>query len=164
VSGRALVLAGLIALAACFSASQRREETLTREARAFNDDLRWARWEAVSSAMPRDEATAFLARVAALEDELVLADYEVTSLTFAPGSNAAAVVARIEWYYNRDPRLHHTVVEQAWEYQHGRWLVTKLRRARGDRFGLVTEPVKPAPGDAGPAAAPDGEPAPTRPE
>jgi hypothetical protein len=87
----------------------------------------------------------------------VLADYEVTSLTFAPGSNAAAVVARIEWYFNRDPRLRHTVVEQAWEYQHGRWLVTKLRRARGDRFGLVTEPLRPAT-DAGPAdAAPVAE-------
>jgi hypothetical protein len=158
VSRRAILLGAVVALAACLSSSQRREESLTREARTFNDDLRWARWEAVSSAMPRDEATAFLARVAALEDDLVLADYEVTSLTFAPGSNAAAVVARIEWYYNRDPRLRHTIVEQAWEYQRGRWQVTRMRRARGDRFGLVTEPLKT---DAGAPAEPASpEPAP----
>jgi hypothetical protein len=41
---------GALALAGCLSATQRREDDLIREARTFNDDLRWARWEAMCAA------------------------------------------------------------------------------------------------------------------
>jgi hypothetical protein len=76
-----------------------------------------------------------------MEDELVLADFEVTSVTFAGGSDAATVVSKFEWYLKRDPRLRVTTVEQRWEHKDGDWRVVALRRTRGERFGLVTEPI-----------------------
>jgi hypothetical protein len=143
-----LLLAVALALAGCMSTTQRREDTLIRVARTFNDDWRWARWDAMTTAMPRDDAARFRDRVANVEDQLVLTDFEVTSVTFASGSGAATVVARFEWYYKSDPRLRATTVEERWEHRDGDWRVVGLRRARGDRFGLVTEPI--APPDAGP--------------
>ena len=134
----------------------RREELLIQNARAFNDDWRWARWDSMAGVMPTADATAFLARAQTLERELVVADFEVTSIDFQDESKAAKVVAKFEWYLKRDPRIHYTTVEQRWENKDGRWQVVKLRRTRGDRFGLVTEPAAAADaGDppAGPAPA-----------
>jgi hypothetical protein len=147
VTRRALVgsLLGLW-LAACATA-QRREDVLDEHARLFNDDLRWGRWEQVAGAMPRDEGEAFLARAQGLEAELVMADFNVSSITFHDGGNAATVVAKFEWYLKRDPVVRNTTIEEAWQWQGGRWVMNKLRRTRGDRFGLVTEPVAPVKAD-----------------
>jgi hypothetical protein len=148
---RLFPLLGLLALAAgCMATTQRREDALVRQARMFNDDWRWARWDAMTSSMSKEDADAFRRRVEALEDELVLADFEVTSVTFASGSDQATVVSKFEWFLKRDPRVRVTTVEQRWEHRDGDWKVVALRRTRGDRFGLVTEPI------ASPAAAAAG--------
>jgi hypothetical protein len=143
---RAIILATCLACAACaMTPTQRREETLTREARAFNDDLRWGRYEQVNLSLPAEEAALLAARAAALGDDLVIGDYEVTSITFVNGSEAATVVVKFDWYSKRDSILHSSTLEQRWEDQSGRWLVTKQRRLRGDRFPLIPEPVPPPP-------------------
>jgi hypothetical protein len=140
--------------------AQRREELLIQNARAFNDDWRWARWDTMAGVMPKDDAAAFLARAQALEPELVVADFEVTSINFLEESKAAKVIAKFDWYLKRDPRVRTTTVEQRWENSDGRWQVVKLRRTRGDRFGLVTEPASTDPTATDPTAAPGGTPAP----
>jgi hypothetical protein len=152
---RVLVLALVAGLAgACFTASQRREEVLIKQARMFNDDWRWARWEAMATSMPREDAVAFQKRVQALEEELVLANYEVLQIAFDPGGDAATVSAWFEWYLKRDPIVRKTTVSERWEHKDGQWQVVSIRRTRGDRFGLVTEPVAvPAVPDAGAGAA-----------
>jgi hypothetical protein len=140
----------LATAAGCMATTQRREDTLLRQARMFNDDWRWGRWDAMVTAMSHADADAFRRRVQSVEDQLVLADFEVTSITFASGSDAATVVAKFEWYYKNDPRVRVTTVSQRWEHGGGDWRVVELRRTRGERFGLVTEPI--ASGDAGPPA------------
>ena len=142
-------LAAAAGLAACLTAAcavtptQQREETLVREARGFNDDLRWGRYEQLYLSLPSEEAQLLAARAAALGDDLVVADYEVTSIKFASGSEAATVIVNFDWYSKRATTLHASTLEQRWEYQHGHWLVTKQRRLRGERFPLVPEPVAP---------------------
>ena len=61
-SALALVLSGVMGAACMMAPTQRREDTLIREARAFNDDLRWARYEQLTASMPSDEAQLFLGR------------------------------------------------------------------------------------------------------
>jgi hypothetical protein len=150
---RAMLMAVCLASACAMTPAQRREETLMREARAFNDDVRWARYEQLHLSLPPEEAQLFSARAAALGDDLVVADYEVTAITFTPGSEAATVMVKFDWYSKRATSLHSSTLEQRWEYQAGRWLVTKQRRLRGERFPLVTEPVA-APTPAPPQPAP----------
>lgn len=140
-----LALLGL-ALAGCFSAAQRREEDLMRDARIFNDDLRWARWESMGTSMPAEDKRLLLERVDLVANDLVMCDYEVKSVHFDTGSSGASVTVAIEWYLKNDPSLRKATLEQKWESRNGRWMMTKQRRSHGDRFPLVTEPVaKPAP-------------------
>jgi hypothetical protein len=147
---RTLVFGLAIALlGGCFSASQRREEVLIKQARMFNDDWRWARWEAMATAMPPEDAAAFQQRVQALDEQLVLADYQVLNIEFDADAQGANVSAWFEWYLKRDPTVRKTTVLQRWEQRNGQWQVIKIRRTRGDRLGLVTEPVAPP-------AVPDG--------
>ena len=139
---RAVLLLALGLAAGCaVTPTQRREETLMREARAFNDDLRWARYEQLNLSLPAEEAALLSSRAAALGDDLVIADYDVTSITFGAGSESAKVMVKFDWYSKSATTLHSSTLEQRWEYQDGRWLVTKQRRLRGDRFPLVTEPL-----------------------
>jgi len=148
------LLAAVLGLCACMlTPVQRREERLVREARMFNDDMRWNRWDAMAASLPRDEVPLFHGRVAAVGDNLVIADYEVTSITFASGSEAATVAARFDWYVKTDPTLRTTALEQRWELQGARWVMTKQRRLRGERLPLVTEPVPPPLPVPAPAAA-----------
>jgi hypothetical protein len=138
------LLPGLVLLACAVTPTQQREESLVREARSFNDDLRWQRYEQLHLSLPPGEAALINARAQAVGDDLAMGDYEVTSISFDKGSEAATVVVRFEWYSKRDPILRTSTLEQRWEFQGGRWIVTKQRRLRGDRFPLVTEPA-PAP-------------------
>jgi hypothetical protein len=139
---RALLLA--LAVAGCMvTPVQRREDTLVREAHEFNDDIRWGRYEQLHLSMPPEEAALISSRAAALGDDLVVGDYEVTSIHFAQGSEQATTQVKFDWYSKRDSIVHSSVIEQRWEYLEGKWTVTKQRRLRGDRFPLVTEPVAP---------------------
>ena len=135
-----LALLGL-ALAGCFSASQRREEDLMREARQFNDDLRWGRWDQVGSTMPAEDKRLFMERVDLVGNDLEMSDYEVKSIHFDHGSSEATVTVAIAWFSKRDPTLRNATLEQRWESHHGHWIVTKQRRSHGDRFPLVNEPA-----------------------
>jgi hypothetical protein len=137
-------LLALCLVAGCLvTPTQRREDTLVREAREFNDDIRWGRYEQLHLSLPPEEARLITSRAAALGDDLVVGDYEVTSINFASGSEAATALVKFDWYSKRDSILHSSVVEQRWELMSGKWLMTKQRRVRGDRFPLVTEPVPP---------------------
>jgi hypothetical protein len=149
----ALLVAAAAIAAGCLTPTQRREDTLVREARLFNDDFRWGRFEQLTNSLPRQDAQKFLALVGAVGDDLTLADFEVASITFASGSEAATVLVKFEWYLRREQIVRGTMLEQRWEHQDGRWVVARQRRVRGDKFPLVPEPPPAAGADAGAAKA-----------
>jgi hypothetical protein len=139
-----------LALLGCLSSTQRREDDLIREARMFNDDLRWARWDQMGAAMPADEKKLFLERVELVGTDLVMCDFEVKGVHFEKESNTATVKAYVEWYMKTDPNVRNATLVQTWENRTGRWLMVKQRRSHGDRFPLVTEPVKKPAADSKP--------------
>ena len=139
-----LVFLGL-ALCGCLSATQRREDDLIRDARMFNDDLRWARWDQMGATMPADEKRLFMERVDLVGNNLVMCDFEVKSVNFETGSNTATVTAYVEWYMKTDPSVRQVTLVQRWESRNGRWVMVKQRRSHGDRFPLVPEPVSKPP-------------------
>lgn len=139
---RALV--AVLALAGCvMTPAQRREDTLMREAREYADDIRWGRYEQLHLSMPPEEAQLMESRAAALGDDLEVGDYEVTEVRFASGSEAATAQVKFSWFSRREMIAHSAVIEQRWEYLNGKWMITKQRRLRGDRFPLIPEPVPP---------------------
>ncbi len=149
------VLALLLAAAGCVTPTQRREEDLMLNARMWNDDFRWGRWDIVGQSMTPDENELFQERRREVDEDLVIVDYEVTSVRFLQQSQAATVEVNLEWYRKTDPSVRRAALQQRWEHRNGRWMMIKQRRIRGDRFPLVPEPARP---DAAPspAAAPPG--------
>ena len=125
----------------CLTPTQRREDNLVREARTFNDDFRWGRWDILGQSMTPEENALFQARKDLVDADLVSVDYEVTSIRFLQNSEAATVGVHIEWYKKSDPSVRQTTLEQRWELRAGRWMMIKQRRVRGDRFPLVPEPA-----------------------
>lgn len=126
----------------CVAPTQRREEDLVRDARMFNDDFRWERWDILGQSMTPEENALFQARKNLVDDNLVLADNEITSVKFLQSSQAATVDVKLEWYKKDDPTVRHATLQQRWEYRGGRWMMIKQRRVRGDRFPLVPEPAE----------------------
>lgn len=140
----------------CMTPTQRREDDLLRDARMFNDDFRWGRWDILGQSMTPEENALFQARKNLIDDNLVLADYEVTSVKFLQISQAATVDVKLEWYKKNDPIVRQATLQQRWEYRGGRWMMIKQRRVRGDRFPLVPEPSeekKASPAEAKPGPA-----------
>lgn len=122
----------------------------------FNDDFRWGRWDILGQSMTPEENALFQARKNLIDDNLVLADYEVTSVKFLQISQAATVDVKLEWYKKNDPIVRQATLQQRWEYRGGRWMMIKQRRVRGDRFPLVPEPSeekKASPAEAKPGPA-----------
>jgi hypothetical protein len=135
----ALAAAALAASAGCMSPAQRREESLQKTAREFNDGLRWGRDDQVFRSLPAAEARLMQARRADLGDDFVVADHEVTSVMTVPGAEKATVVAEFSWFNQRRGVVQKSRIEEKWEWLDGRWLVTSQRRVGGDRFPLVPE-------------------------
>jgi hypothetical protein len=151
---RSLALAGLLLASAvgCLTATQRREEDLLSSARLWNDDFRWGRWEIVGQSMPPEENALFQERRKLVDEDLVIADYEVTAIHFVRQSQAATADVKIEWYNKSEPTVRHATLQQRWENRGGRWMMIKQRRVRGDRFPLVPEPAEEQPASRSPEA------------
>ena len=149
---RSLALSVLLVAGAlgCMTATQRREDELVQNSRLWNDDFRWGRWDIVGQSMTGEENKLFQERRNLVDEDLVIADYEVTSVHFLQQSEAATVDVKLEWYKRSEPTVRHATLQQRWERRSGRWMMIKQRRVRGDRFPLVPEPVeeKPAPSAA----------------
>jgi hypothetical protein len=150
---RTLTLSLWLAVVAvgCMTPTQRREDELVTNARLWNDDFRWGRWDIVGQAMTTEDNARFQERRNLVDADLVIVDYEVTSVHFLQNSDAATVDVMIEWYKKSDPSVRHANLQQRWERRTGRWMMIKERRVRGDRFPLVPEPAeeKSAPPPAG---------------
>jgi hypothetical protein len=143
----------------CMTPGQRREDDLVRDARMFNDDFRWGRWDILGQSMTPEENALFQARKNLVDADLVIVDYELTAVRFMQGSEAATVDVKLEWYNKNDPSVRQATLQQRWELRSGRWMMIKQRRSRGDRFPLVPEPAteKAVPDKAVP---PEAKPAP----
>lgn len=138
----ATLLLGALALAfSCATPGQNRREALVKTAREYNDGLRWRRYQDVTPHLAADEAQAFLARSAALGDDLQMADQEVSSIRFDDDGLRAAVTVQFTWYNQRRALVRTTIVAEDWRYNDGRWICAAQRRVSGDRFPLVPEPI-----------------------
>lgn len=138
------VVLGLGVEMACLSPGQRREESLSRVSREFNDGLRWGRYDNVTSHLSPEDARLFFERVSYVGGELAMADSEITSVKLDDSAEHATVRAEVSWYNQRKALLRSATLEQDWQWSKGQWLCVRQIRVRGDRFPLVPEPLSAA--------------------
>ena len=70
----ALLLSGCVA-----GAGYSTRDRVTAAAREYNDGVRWGKWEQAAAHIIKDDRMKFLERHQAYEDELEIADYELTA-------------------------------------------------------------------------------------
>ncbi|MBA3451483.1 MAG: hypothetical protein H0T42_00135 [Deltaproteobacteria bacterium] len=140
----------VIALSGACGSAQKNQETLTDAIRAYNDGLRWNRFEVAASQVPPKERAEFVDEMDERADTLKMTDYEVVKVD-SKGEKEARVQVKVSWYLDNIGTLHETHAVQTWE-RHGKvWWMVDESRLRGDEMPGLSEPDDTATAPADPA-------------
>lgn len=116
-------------------------QTKLRDATSgYNRSLRWGDFDRAAEFLPAEAQMRFLARHEQLEEALVIVDYEVTRLDLDKGTGIAASRAEISWHTERELIVRKTVVDQAWQFHEGRFVLVDERRGGGRPLAAFAEP------------------------
>ncbi|MSP17083.1 MAG: hypothetical protein EXR73_10820 [Myxococcales bacterium] len=158
-----VLLAGLVAGGASGCATGRGTgEELLAGARAYQDGLRWRRYDEAALRRLPGEREAFLDQRDELDADLRIDDYEIERVLLQAARSAATIQVRFTWHREPEGIVHETVVEQAWTKRDGIWMLVDEERKRGPEMPGVPEPLEEprrdagtAPDDAGPVGSPN---------
>jgi hypothetical protein len=106
---------------------------------AYNRSLRWGDFDRAAKYLPVDSQQAFLATYEGLEDNLIIVDYEMTRLDLDKETGIAASRAEIVWHRDDSTIIKTTVVDQAWQFHEGQFVLVDERRAGGVPLGAFAE-------------------------
>jgi hypothetical protein len=122
-----------IALAGC-AAAQRKTEPLADSVRAYNDSVRWQRFDDAATRLPPDRRDDFLDQRDQLHEDLRISDYEVIRVRNDPKGRRARVQIKYTWYLDSNGKVRETHAVQTWHQGDEVWIL------RGERF-LRGEPM-----------------------
>ena len=141
--GVAVVL--LIAFGGCIAGmGYSTKDKVTEAARDYNDGVRWGRYEQAGQHLAKDKRDAFVERHKALDDELEIADYEMTSIEVDKSDRKVTrAYAHLDytWTLKRRGLVERTSTKQTWEEHDGDWVMTKEERVKGAPLTLFDEPA-----------------------
>lgn len=131
-------LAVCLALGACASAKQ--GVTLGESIRAYNEGVRWQRYDAAAVHVPPKERSDFIDALDERSKDLRITDYEIVRVT-QKSDKIAQVQVKMSWYLDSKGTLQETSAVQTWE-KHGKtWWVIEETRLRGKEMpGLREDP------------------------
>jgi hypothetical protein len=161
---RWIALGVLLALCGggCGGVQARREE-LGRALSAYHEFMRWKRFDQAAMFHPPELQSAFVARYAAVEDDLHIESMEMRSIAFAPEVEgqppAAEIVVVAQAYLLPSTVLEKIVLQQRWENREGRWVMVQSSRELAPELPAAPalDPA-PLPAESAPSAeAPGGE-------
>lgn len=107
--------------------------------RAYNRSLRWGDWDRAAEHIPQEAADAFMDAHMAVEDRLVVLDYEMTRLEVDKVNGVAASQVEIQWHTDRQLVVRRTTVDHLWQWHEGRWVLVDERRSGGRPLAIFAE-------------------------
>lgn len=110
-----------------------------REVRGYNDGIRWRDFSAAALRLAPAERTRFLDRRDKLDEDLRVADWEMTRLEYDDDRHRAVVQVEYTWMLDSRGIVHKTVARQFWARHGDRWLLDHEERLRGDPMPGVEE-------------------------
>lgn len=133
---------GLVAVSGCFGYSTR--DRVTFAAREYNEDVRWGRYDQAVSHIPQDRRERFLDQHKNFEDELEIADYDLTGIDIDQSGKRPKVTAHVDytWTLKSTGLVEKTSTVQTWEEQGGVWVLAHEERVRGRPLALFDEPAR----------------------
>lgn len=134
----ALVLSGAIAGPGC-AASDGMVDKLYDSTRAYNRSLRWGDWDRAAEHLPAESADAFMEAHQAVEDRLVVIDYEMTRMEVDKLNGIAISQVEISWHTETELIVRTTKVNHLWQWHEGKWVLVDERRDGGKPLAIFAE-------------------------
>jgi hypothetical protein len=134
----ALVLSGAITGPGCAS-SDGMVDKLYDTTRAYNRSLRWGDWDRAAEYIPTESADAFMEAHQAVEDRLVVLDYEMTRMEVDKLNGIAASQVEISWHTETELVVRTTKVNHLWQWHEGNWVLVDERREGGKPLAIFAE-------------------------
>jgi hypothetical protein len=134
----ALVLSSAIAGPGC-AASDGMVEKLYDSTRAYNRSLRWGDWDRAAEYIPKESANAFMEAHEAVEDRLVVLDYEMTRMEVDKLNGIAISQVEISWHTENELVVRTTKVNHLWQWYEGSWVLVDERRDGGKPLAIFAE-------------------------
>ena len=130
----------IVVLAACGAIAPRSPDTLGESVRAYNDGVRWERFEVAAIHIPAKERSQFVDEADERARDVKITEYDVIRVE-QRGAREARVQVKLEWYKNSEGTVHLTHAVQTWERHGKEWLMVDEARLRGDEMPGLPEPI-----------------------
>lgn len=116
-------------------------ETLSESIRAYNEGMRWERFDSAAIHVPPKERSTFVDEQDERRKDLKITDYEIVRVD-KKSDKLAQVQVKMSWYLDSEGTLRETSAVQTWE-RHGKaWWVVEEKRLRGREMpGLREDPT-----------------------
>jgi hypothetical protein len=138
-----LAAVALIPLTACIGAlGYSQMDLLTTAAREYNEDVRWGRYDVAAKHVPSDMRQRFIDRHTSLEDDLEIADFEMSSITLDKKKGSATARIDYTWSLKTSGIVEKTTTKQKWEKKDSEWVLASEERVKGHPLVLFEEPKR----------------------
>jgi hypothetical protein len=138
-----LAVAALVPLTACIGAlGYSQMDQLTTAAREYNEDVRWGRYDQAAKHVPSDTRQRFIDKHSNLEDDLEIADFEMSSINLDKKKGTATARIEYTWSLKTQGIVEKTTTSQKWEKKDHEWVLASEERVKGHPLVLFEEPKR----------------------
>ncbi|MBA3465346.1 MAG: hypothetical protein H0T46_35770 [Deltaproteobacteria bacterium] len=128
-----------LSMAAC-GGPQRDADTLKESILAYNEGVRWERFETAASSLPPKLRSEFVDEMDTRAKDLKISQYDIVRVD-KPTKKMAKVHVKTAWYKDSEGTLKETHAVQTWE-RHGKaWWMVEEKRLRGAEMPGLMEPA-----------------------
>jgi len=134
-----LVVPGILTTITGCAATDGMVDKLYDSTRAYNRSLRWGDWDRAAEHLPKASANAFMDSHQAVEDRLVVLDFEMSRLEVDKINGVAASQVHISWHTDNNLVVRTTTVNHVWQWHEGQWVLVDERRSGGKPLAIFAE-------------------------
>ena len=114
-------------------------EPLSDAVRAYNDALRWQRFDSAAARVTATDRDAFLDVRDQLHEDLRINNYEVIRVRFDGEESRARVHVKVTWHLDSQGIVHDTHTVQTWHREGSHWFLIRENHLRGEPMPGVEE-------------------------
>ena len=133
----------LVALTGCIGAMEYSSlDQVTIAAREYNQDVRWGRFDKAAKHVPTDVRQRFIDKHSNLEEELEIADFEMSGIEVDKTKKTATARIEYTWSLKRRGIVEKTTTKQKWERRDSEWVLASEERIKGSPLVFFDEPAR----------------------